>query len=519
MKRARILIFIILSILLILVLAGLGLDWWIEKRLPQIINRENDSPYQIKYKDIDVSLIGRSVTVTDISVVPKTSLATEAKKEGLYINVPTVDISGINIYDILFTDRIRAHSLTISKPDITFIQDKNHKKRNARHVKKEVVDPFTKIIYVSGFTLKDADIRIIQTDSTPVLTAKNLWLQVDDIVVTDNTLEEKIPFRFSDYNWSCDTLYYRAGIRYDIAAGHLSNSKRSLLIKNFHLKPRLSKSDFTKSLATEKDRYDVSAASIQADSLDWGFNDDTLFVNAKSLALHQADANIFRSKTVADDLTRKKLYSEMLRTLKHDIRVNQLKLIDSRIQYEEEKDAESGAGKVFFTNFYLTAHNVRSGLNQKSLPDVDIDVKCRLMGTAPMEVNWSFNVLNPSDKFNIRGRVFNFPAERLATFSKPYMNAVFKGDLEEIYFNFTGNRDRMGGDFALNYDKLKVTVYKKKDRKKKNALVTALANLMVKDSSKDKVKGTKVDVERIKEKSFFNLLWRGVQEGLKEIIT
>jgi hypothetical protein len=48
--------------------------------------------------------------------------------------------------------------------------------------------------------------------------------------------------------------------------------------------------------------------------------------------------------------------------------------------------------------------------------------------------------------------------------------------------------------------------------------VTSLANLFLKNDTKDKVKNAEIKVTRQKDRSFFNLLWKSIADGLKEIL-
>ena len=140
------------------------------------------------------------------------------------------------------------------------------------------------------------------------------------------------------------------------------------------------------------------------------------------------------------------------------------------------------------------------------------------MKESPLNVDWSLNVLDKSDGFNIKGRILNFDAQKIVLFTKPYMNVTTKGILNEVYFNFTGNDVNAKGDFAIKYDNLKVQIYRKNDREKVNKFLTALGNLFVKNDTKGELKSAEVELDRIQEKSFYNFLWRSIAEGLKKIL-
>jgi hypothetical protein len=98
------------------------------------------------------------------------------------------------------------------------------------------------------------------------------------------------------------------------------------------------------------------------------------------------------------------------------------------------------------------------------------------------------------------------------------MNVDVEGMLDEVYFNFAGNDLKSKGNFAIKYEDLNVTVYKKNSRKEKNKFLSAIGNLFVKKDSDEKVKEMEVEVDRIPEKSFYNFLWRNIGEGLKKTL-
>ena len=71
-------VFIGLGIVLILaLLVNFGLNLWIKHQLPQIINDENNSPHQISYKDISVSLFTQNIQISDIDIAARFGTTTK----------------------------------------------------------------------------------------------------------------------------------------------------------------------------------------------------------------------------------------------------------------------------------------------------------------------------------------------------------------------------------------------------------------------------------------------------------
>src|SRR5690606_11485402 len=118
--------------------------------------------------------------------------------------------------------------------------------------------------------------------------------------------------------------------------------------------------------------------------------------------------------------------------------------------------------------------------------------------------------------FNINGTLKNFPAPAMNPLLKPYLNVAAHGKIDRMAFDFSGNDTNANGDFAMNYENLKMTLFNKEDQERK--VLSAAANLVLR-SDTDGLKKTEIkQVERHKQKSFFNLLWLCIMQGLKQTV-
>ncbi len=514
MKRYLKVIIILAAFFVVIVALAVGLNFWIKDRLPKIINSNNNSPYEVTYGDLSVSFLTGNIIARDIVIMPRKELEAGEEKLGLFAKIPSVEIKGFSFWDFIREERIKAGALVVTKPKATLFQPVDAARDEAR----KTMAKLDQVIYVRNFYMHEGDLQLFR-GGISTLVADSVSLQVEGILVSPNTLKNLIPIKYKSYRTDCRAISYRINRFYEVRGRRFALMPHKLEIRDVKLLPLMNRRSFIAASPKEKDLFTISMRSLVADSLQWGFyENEGFYARTKTLTLDRLNANIYRGKMAPDDPERKKLYGELLREIPFELKVGRLQMKNSRIEYEEEKDFDHGAGKVYFTNFYMTASGVASTLGRKKMPDVNIDVQCRFMGAAPMKTNWRFNPMDKSDGFKIRGSILNFPAGRMSVFTKPYINADVSGDLDEVYFDFTGNANGAWGEFAVNYDDLKVKVYKKKDRKKKNKLLTAIANLFVKNDTKDKVNSAEVTVDRLKDRSFFNLLWRAVAAGLKEII-
>ena len=507
----------LISVLLVGIFLNIGLNYWIKKQLPIIIHEKNNTPYKINYEKIEVSLWSRNIYAETLLVHPKNE--PKDSKNGLFSKIESITIKHFNIWDLAFNDVIQAESIIINKPRVILYKKGEKLLNNSKSIKTQIVEPFRKIIAVSNIYLNDGTVDVVSLDNDkPILSVKKIILKLEGILITDATLTEKIPIRYKTYALVCDSLFYRPNGFYYINIGKISTEKNFLKINNFSNLPQFERYEFVKRLDKEKDIYNLKFDSAQVAKMDWGFKNDQFYFKANSLVINHFDANIYRGKMLKDDPSKKYLYNHLLRNIKFPLQIDTLQVLKSKLVYEEELDVSKGPGVLSFDKFNLQATNLRSGFGLKKTNDVKIKVKCIFMKSSPLDVDWSFNVLDKSDGFHIQGVISNFNVQGMTRFTKPYINTTFTGTFNKYRFNFYGNDNGSKGNASLDYDDLKVKLYKKKKPEKEAKLKSAVANLLVKNDSKDEAKTAEVEVERLQDRSFYNLLWRSIAESLKKIL-
>ena len=502
---------------ILVLLTVVGLNYWVNNHLPRMIFEKNQTPYHIAYKDLKISLWNSSIVATQVIIVPKLALKDSINKSGIYSKIESVAVENFKICDLLFNNKIKAKTIIITKPEVLLYKKDENAINNSKSINSEIAEPFQKIIVVSNIYLTNGDLKIIHIKGNkPILSTKNINFEMEGIVTSDKILKNKIPVLFSNYSLSCDNIYYNINPFYTLTASQIKTTNTDLSIKKLALIPKYSRVLFVQKQSKEKDLFVLNSELITFKKMDWGFKNEKLFFSTNAIVIDRLYANIYRNKIPADDLSKKYLYNKLLREIPFKLNINTLQIKNSKLVYEEEINFKRGPGILIFEKFNLKATNIQNGFNQKKIADLKIKIACQFMKTSPLKINWSFNVLDKNDGFNIRGSILNFDSRKITPFLKPNNNVTTEGILDEVRFNFTGNDNIARGSFGLNYRNLKVTVFKTKKPQKISKLKTAIGNLLIKNDSKNEIKYQTVEVKRIQEKSFYNFLWRCIGDGLKK---
>ncbi len=369
-------------------------------------------------------------------------------------------------------------------------------------------------VNIRKVTLRNSDITYDKNNQP--FTLNNLNATINDIQLNSKEGKPGMNVGIKSYTVTSDNFIYKTQF-YRMTAGAFKADQSSVNISQFVMKPLISRAQFIRMIPVERDLYDIKAAQITANGT-WDLFSDHKSINASHVTIQSADANIFRSKIPADDPKEKPLYSKLLRSIKIPMIVNNLDLKNSLLVYEEDTPESAGPGKLTFSNFNMNVKNLNSAKIKGKPTRVDIKINCSFMNLAPLSVNWNFDVADPRDIFTISGRTINLPAKGINPFIRPYLHVTATGTIQEMLFNFRGNPKGLNGSFNLRHKDLKVAILDKENREKKGIL-TAIANLLVKSDSGKLPEDVKVeDVERDPTKSFFNLFWKGIEQGLKKTL-
>lgn len=349
------------------------------------------------------------------------------------------------------------------------------------------------------------------------LSFHDLNATANDIELAPKPNNQGLSFQVKDYFLTTRNFAYKTEF-YNINLGLLKLNKNRIQANNFAMKPLVSRAQFIKMIPVERDLYDLKAGQITAEG-SWDLFSQNKFVNASQVMIQSADANIFRSKIPKDDPKIKALYSKMLRSIKIPMTIANMDLKNSVLVYEEDTPESMGPGKLTFSNFNMNVKNLNSAKTKGKPTRVDIKINCSFMNLAPLSVHWNFDVADQNDAFAISGRIAGLPASGINPFIRPYLHVTAtEGTIQELLFNFKGNPAGLHGTFNMKHKDLKIAVLNKHNHEKKGFL-TAVANVFLKSDSGSFPESVTVEnVERDPTKSFFNLFWKGIEQGLKKML-
>lgn len=512
MKIRNKILIIISSILVFIAIVLAVLQLYAKKYVKDLIAEKIPSNYTLKYADLDINIALGNITLHEVVLKMKDK---EASQNYADLKTASLELNGIGYWDLAFNETLSIKGILLQNPKLNYYPYKHKESKKSEDNSK---NKGIQTLEIKKIAIEKGSLHVMRKSADSI----KMTLSSFDLTILASQVDlkssDKMPFVYESYQLDAQKIDIDNGIYDRLKVDSLSANKEAINLTNFQIIPKYSKKELSKHLKKERDHISLKIPKIILEKLDFDFDKPRLGVTAKSAEIIKPNLEIYRDKLIADDLTEKALYSKSLRNLSFDININQIKIKKGYISYAELVEPDKKAGKLFFDEVDATLYQIS---NLKNTKKTEIKVQSKLMGTAPLTLNWSFDVHNTADEFSVTGSVSNLEAKGLNPFFKPNLNALAEGTLQQMYFSFYGNNTKSQGEMKMKYEDFNFKILRKNSNKI-NKLLTAVGNIFVRSNSKTDPKNFRfgdIEAERDATKSFFNYLWINVKSGVVSTLT
>ncbi|MFC4164028.1 hypothetical protein ACFOWU_10200 [Epilithonimonas zeae] len=354
------------------------------------------------------------------------------------------------------------------------------------------------------------------SDGKEKLSVAKFDVNLNQIKSDKNILKQDIPFEIKSRLITAKNINLDAGKHYRLKVASFKNHSKQTDLQNFEFLPKYSRKAFSKVIAKEEDLYTIRTKHIAITDKDSKIGENTV-INLDKIIINHLDCNIYHDLAPPDDNAVRYMFSKKLRDVKFPLFVNQIQIRNSDLTYEEDAENANKPGKLTFDNFNATIKNVNN-TKIKGLPTlITVDSDFKFYGTAPTIVTWKFDVKDLDDKFTIVGNIQKLSADNVNLFVRPYLNVTLDGKIDYVKFDYYGSSAGIAGKFYFKYKDMYVNFLNKKNGKERKVLTT-VANWFVRNESTGEPEHVNIEKKRDPERSFFNMLWQGIMEGLKKYV-
>jgi len=550
-KRAfhRSRLFYILSGALLIVLT-IGFFIWrnykyklVNSKLDNLVTGKSKGLYQLSYRHLVIDEALGNISAEQVELIPDSIVYLKlieqktAPESLFYIRIPKLMISGVKTPRALLNKEISAHIIRIQDAVIEIRMGKSSKEKQPdfgtilaseqyrqllgklnsitadsvvlENARLTLTDKQSKNIRckVSGLSIRFAGIAIDsskQKDSSRMLFS-------NDQAVHCNQLD--IPTKDKVYNFQITGLDYNS---------HTSR----LHSEQIRLIPSQSETEFVKANKYSEDRYNIFIGSMDIIQL----NRQSLLrqeIVADSLIMTGASFRIFRDKSMPhDSIDRTHDYpQEAIMRLSLPLYIEKIIIRDSYIEYKEKNEKSDSSGKVAFFHVNASLKNVTNFPDSiRKNNQMRFHFESSFLNAASFTADINMRLNDRLGRFKLNAKLDEISAVTLNPLTKPMALAELeKGKINSLQYQMEATNTQARGTLYIKYDDLKLKLLKKdedKNKYKTKLIPTLAAGVLLKESNPrhDKMRVGTVDYKRDIHRSMFNLMWRSLFAGIKQVV-
>lgn len=443
--------------------------------------------------------------------VQVSALAKSANKDLFNINTDEIKIVNNQTKYIGQKLNILFDGIEIKSPDIKIISSNQKQKPKQKKPNSTLPDFAAKL----GF-INISNGKITQThQGKQKLAIGKFDINLQQLSSNSKDFKNHKPVTIGKRLINAQKINLDAGKYYTLKIAQAKNSGNKTDIKDLKYIPKYSRAGFSKVIAKETDLYTISVKNIAiTDQNSDLFRNPVIDIN--KVEIDGLNCNIYHDLAPADDHDPRILFSKKLRNVKMPLFVKTVVIKNSALVYEENAENSNIPGKLTFDNFGILISDVNNGKIKGRPTMITADANFAFYGTAPTNIIWKFDVMDLQDKFTIKGNIQKLSADNVNLFVRPYLNITLDGKIDYLKFDYYGTNAGIAGKFYFKYNDMYVNFLNKKGKERK--VLSTVANWFVKDESKGEPTHVVIEKKRDPDKSFFNMLWQGIMEGLKKYV-
>lgn len=492
---------LLLAILVLVIAIKVIVPFVVKNHINKLL--EANENYMGKVEHVGVSFFGTTWIIENLN------LETFDEPKRLQLHLSSLTIEGVDLYKALFKNEFHMKSLEIVNPNLRMIGI-SKTSNSSEHYKL----PFTKI---TASSLKINNGEFLKSTNELDTIAK---FSLQKLVGKDILIDEDQDFSFNSSEQLTrlvvENFYLKLNEFENLRSTKILLNESTCSINQLGIKTNYSKDKLSSKLSTERDYFDFSIKKLELEKAIFSLIKNKPQLSISNSLLKGFYLEVYRDKLLPDDITHKNYYGEMLRSIPFKIDVDSILLSNGNLVYSEKIHPSIVPSKLVFDTLEGTITNLS---NHKNL-EIETKLRAKLMGNAPISLNYRIKPLNNLDAFFISGHVKDFDAEQVDAFLRTSMQATAQGRVDQMYFTFSGDKNGATGDMKMKYENFELKILQK-DLLKINKVLSFLGNLLVNDGSDSDSQGYRygeIKTNPDRTKSFPNYVWTCIRDGIIQII-
>lgn len=458
----------------------------------------------VAFSSVEVSILNKTIVFNEL----KSKREISFKKNAVKGSITKVKVQDFNLWSYLTKKNIEIGKIHFTKPALSLYKNSTPKSIKTDSTAKNKI--YIKEIILNNGSLLQLD--SIQEDT--ILSLYKLNSIIKNVTIDGEKTRQKPLPKLEKLSFK--NLEYTLGEWEKISVQNLLFQNNNLTAQHFLLATIYSKNELSQYLPKERDYYHIEIPEIQLQKVKV-LSNNKLTIQLDKISIIEPLFEFYRDKLLPDDFTTKAFITNQFKQVQIPINIDAFALHNGHLKYAERTSLKREPKPLELEEIHVEIQELNFPLDST----LHIQTSSQLMGNGQFNLDWTFENPAKSTAFLTKGELSHFNTTTLNPFLRANLNVEVEGEIDKMYFTFSGDSYRTTGDMKMNYDDFKFKVLRK-DLLGVNKLLTGIVNLFTNDGSKTDAEGYrygKIETERVAHKSFFNYQWLAIQSGIKETVT
>lgn len=511
-------------------------DGLVKEKLTSLVHKASNGLYRLSMEDIEIDLLKSTITANNVLLVHDSirmlvlDKYQELPDDIFKVSLQKLVIKGISPQDFINSNNIKLSQVIMDSPDVVI----THRKRN--YNRKDTGSVYDRIATknetyeLKNLLLQNIRLTYKNVDKKNQLTVlQNLTAVLDDIKIDATTARDTSRFFFAKdavmYLKKYATITPDKLYKFSIDSIALKPHLGSMQARSIRLQPIGSKDDFSDKIPYLKDRFDVDINEANIKNINWWglLSNDGFF--GDNMNLSGGFIKVYNDRRLPiSGISKVGNYPhQLLMAINFPVKMDEVSINNVDISYEEFNPKSDISGILDFKNTRGTIKNITNIPEQVATnPWMRVTANTRVMNEGNLNAVFNFDLSRAaSGYFTTDATLGSMDGKKLNRASKGLgLVSIEELEIDKLETHIKGNNDNATGTVLFAYHDLKIAALKNEDegKLKKRALLSFIANnFVVKSNSPQKGKAIKQQVvtyKRDTNRSFFNLIWQTMAEGI-----
>lgn len=513
-----------------------------EQGIRELVFRSTDSLYNMEFKDLRINVLTGNASLSDVKlrhnprVLEKLRTLKKAPNNIYHIELKKLSVINVHLFRLLLHKKLNIEEIEVNRPKVVMVNrqmDYNeHKAPRPLKSPYDYISKMLKELSVETISFNEASFKYTDNNQAKPVTDSiaNLNVTLHDWLIDRESardtsrlyLLKDVLINLGEYSYATpDSLYH---IR--LTDLNFKASTGLLTLNKVELQPRYGEMEFGQKLGFAKDRYSVRLSDLKLEGINLPLYVKKQELFARKMSIADGAVSVFNN----NELPRPKLPRtghyphQLLQKMSSKVTIQQLDLYHLYIAYSEFDRRSKQKGKITFENTSGTFHNITNSAAEKNrnrLMTAELD--SYMMGQGKIKARFSFDLLADDGAFSYSGTLQGLNGQAMNAVTKPLGRVRIKSCMvDELSFDLQANESGASGKMLFRYHDLSIAVLKKEEGRDwlvKQGFLSFLANNLILNPQNPSKEGllsrAEINYKRPPEKSFFNLIWRSLFQGIK----